>query len=70
MAAITRAIGQLGRRYLVERVLQEKPGLHGRVYLASAGSQHYVLKTVSKTDFKYFQDMFSDLRRSPYIRGP
>ncbi|KAF1950066.1 kinase-like protein [Byssothecium circinans] len=68
MAAITRAVGESGRRYLVERILQEKPGPLGRVYLASAGNQQYVLKSVSKNDFNYFQTMFNDLRRSPYIR--
>lgn len=35
MAAITRVVGQSGRRYLVERVLQQKPGPLGSVYLAS-----------------------------------
>jgi len=37
MASLTRAVGQSGRRYLVERILQEKPRPdgHGRVYLAS-----------------------------------
>jgi hypothetical protein len=35
MATITRAAGQSGRRYLIERLLQEKPGPLGRVYLAS-----------------------------------
>ena len=33
-----------------------------------AGSQQYVLKSVSRIDFQYFQAMFNDLRRSPYIR--
>lgn len=52
----------------MERVLQNKPGPLGRVYLASAGSQRYVLKSVSQPDFKYFQHMFGDLQRSPYVR--
>jgi hypothetical protein len=34
-AALTRAFGQSGRRYLVERILQDKPGNQGRVYLAA-----------------------------------
>ncbi|KAF1840662.1 kinase-like protein [Cucurbitaria berberidis CBS 394.84] len=68
MAAITRAVGQSGRRYVVERLLQDKPGPLGRVYLASAGNQQYVLKSVPKTDFKYFEDMYSNLQKSPYIR--
>ncbi|RMD42378.1 hypothetical protein DV735_g2739, partial [Chaetothyriales sp. CBS 134920] len=63
-----RAVGQSGRRYLVERVLQEKPGPLGRVYLASADGQKYVLKGMPKTEFKYFQDMYTDLQRCPYVR--
>lgn len=35
MAAITRAIDQSGRQYLIEKILQEKLGPLGRVYLAS-----------------------------------
>ncbi|EUC49093.1 hypothetical protein COCMIDRAFT_33564 [Bipolaris oryzae ATCC 44560] len=35
MAAITRAVGQSGHRYLVKILLQEKPGALGRVYLVS-----------------------------------
>jgi hypothetical protein len=35
MATITRAVGQSGRRYTVERILQKKPGPLGHVYLAS-----------------------------------
>ncbi|KAH8712230.1 kinase-like domain-containing protein [Phaeosphaeriaceae sp. PMI808] len=67
-AAITRAVGQSGRRYLVERILQDKPGNQGRVYLAKSGDQKYVLKSVTPRDFEYFQNMFNDLRSSPYIR--
>jgi hypothetical protein len=33
--ALTRAFGQSGRRYLVERILQDKPGNPGRVYLGT-----------------------------------
>lgn len=35
MAVITRAVGQSGRRYLVERILQEKSQPDGCVDLAS-----------------------------------
>jgi hypothetical protein len=34
-AALTRVRGQSGRHYLVERVLQDKPGNQGRVYVAT-----------------------------------
>ncbi|KAF2692015.1 calcium/calmodulin dependent protein kinase [Lentithecium fluviatile CBS 122367] len=68
MTAITRAVGQSGRRYVVERLLQEKPGPLGRVYLVSFGSQQNVLKSVPQNDFKSFQDMFSDLQGSSNIR--
>ncbi|KAF1850517.1 kinase-like protein [Cucurbitaria berberidis CBS 394.84] len=67
-AALTRVLGQSGRRYLVERVLQDKPGNQGRVYLATSGDEKYVLKSVAPHDFKYFKDMFDDLRISPYVR--
>ncbi|KAF2133279.1 kinase-like protein [Dothidotthia symphoricarpi CBS 119687] len=65
MAAVTRIAGLSGRRYIIERVLQDKPGPLGRIYLAS---WQYVLKSVSKNDFKPFQDMFNDLRKCPYVR--
>ncbi|CAA9965777.1 Serine/threonine protein kinase [Pyrenophora teres f. maculata] len=65
-AALTRVLGQSGRRYLVERILQDKPGNQGRVYLATSGHHKYVLKDVAPHDFKYFENMFNDLRSSPY----
>jgi hypothetical protein len=34
-AALTQILGQSGRRYAVERILQDKPGNQGRVYLAT-----------------------------------
>ncbi|KAH7363707.1 kinase-like domain-containing protein [Pyrenochaeta sp. MPI-SDFR-AT-0127] len=67
-SALTRVLGQSGRRYIVERILQDKPGNQGRVYLATSEGQKYILKSVAPHDFKYFEDMFSDLRSSPYIR--
>lgn len=33
-AALTRVLGQSGRHYVVDKILQEKPGNQGRVYLA------------------------------------
>ncbi|KAF2866398.1 kinase-like domain-containing protein [Massariosphaeria phaeospora] len=69
--AVASAVGRSGRRYLVERILQDRSGPLGRVYLASSAagsSQRYVLKSVSKIDFTYLDDMFADLRDSPYIR--
>ncbi|KAF2254365.1 kinase-like protein [Trematosphaeria pertusa] len=66
--ALTRVLGQSGRHYLVERILQDKPGNQGRVYLATSGDHKYVLKSVAPRDFKYFKDMFDDLRSSPYLR--
>ncbi|KAJ8117623.1 hypothetical protein OPT61_g1209 [Boeremia exigua] len=67
-ATLTRVLGQSGRRYLVGRILQDKPGNQGRVYLATSGDHKYVLKCVAPRDFKYFKDMFDDLRSSPYLR--
>ncbi|KAH6622109.1 kinase-like domain-containing protein [Boeremia exigua] len=69
-AALTRAVGQSGRRYLVEQILQDKPGNQGRVYLATSGSQKFVLKSVPPKDFTYFKDMFDDLRYSSCLRVP
>jgi serine/threonine protein kinase len=34
-AALTRVTGQSGRQYFVERLLQDRPSRHGRVYLAT-----------------------------------
>jgi serine/threonine protein kinase len=34
-AALTRVTGQSGRHYFVERLLQDRPSSHGRVYLAT-----------------------------------
>lgn len=34
-AALTKVLGRSGRRYTVEKLLQDKPGNQGRVYLAS-----------------------------------
>ncbi|UPX12663.1 uncharacterized protein EKO05_0003204 [Ascochyta rabiei] len=67
-AALRRVLGQSGRRYLVERILQDKPGNQGRVYLATSGDHKYVLKSVAPRDFFYFKDMFDDLRSSPNLR--
>ncbi|KAF2803431.1 uncharacterized protein BDZ99DRAFT_526780 [Mytilinidion resinicola] len=69
MSALVRAVGQSGRRYVVERILQEKPMPLdlGRVYLAMSGDQKYVLKSVQPKSFQYFQDMFNDIRNSPYF---
>ncbi|KAH9872956.1 hypothetical protein J1614_005351 [Plenodomus biglobosus] len=67
-AALTRVLGQSGRRYIVEKLLQDKPGKQGRVYFATCGDQKYVLKSVAPHDFKYYKGMFDNLRSSPYIR--
>jgi hypothetical protein len=34
-AAITQALGRSGRRYAIDRILQDKPGNQGHVYLAT-----------------------------------
>ncbi|KAF2815025.1 kinase-like protein [Mytilinidion resinicola] len=68
MSALVRAVGQSGRRYVVERILQEKPMPLdlGRVYLATSADQKYVLKSVQPKSFQYFQNMLDDIRTSPY----
>ncbi|KAF2493085.1 kinase-like protein [Lophium mytilinum] len=68
MSALVRAVGQSGRRYVVERILQEKPMFLelGCVYLATSGNQKYILKSVQPKSFRYFRNMFDDIRNSPY----
>ncbi|KAL9119080.1 MAG: hypothetical protein Q9187_004366 [Circinaria calcarea] len=61
-------VGKSGRRYLIERVLQEKVIPPHRVYLANAGNQKFILKDVSQSDFEYYQDMYHSLRSCPYLR--
>jgi serine/threonine protein kinase len=34
----------------------------------SSGDNKYVLKSIALRDFKYFKNMFDDLRSSPYLR--
>ena len=33
-----------------------------------SGNEQFVLKSVAKNDFAYFQRMFRDLRESPHVR--
>ncbi|KAF1851293.1 kinase-like protein [Cucurbitaria berberidis CBS 394.84] len=70
MSATTRAVGQSGRRYLVERILQDKHMPHGlgRVYLALSDNQKYVLKKLSATRYAYLEPLYDDVRSSPYVR--
>ncbi|KAF2272842.1 kinase-like protein [Westerdykella ornata] len=68
MAAITSAIGRSGRRYVVEKILQESRGPYGPVYLASADNKRYVLKDVGSQAFKHLDHMYNDFRASTYVR--
>ncbi|KAH7381392.1 hypothetical protein DE146DRAFT_597995, partial [Phaeosphaeria sp. MPI-PUGE-AT-0046c] len=67
-AALTRVLGRSGCRYVVDRILQDKLGNQGRMYLATSGDHQYVLKSVAPRDSRYFKDMFDDLRSAPYLR--
>ncbi|KAI9678155.1 MAG: hypothetical protein M1817_006100 [Caeruleum heppii] len=61
-------LGRSGCPYIIERVLQEKQNPRRRVYLATAGHKKFILKDVSQCGFKYFQDMYRDLRGCPHLR--
>ncbi|KAF2845688.1 hypothetical protein T440DRAFT_543610 [Plenodomus tracheiphilus IPT5] len=66
-AALTRVLGQSGRRYVVKKIRRDKPGNQRRAYVVTCRSQKYVSKSDAPHDFKYFKDMFDDLRSSPFI---
>ncbi|KAK4983981.1 hypothetical protein LTR50_006891 [Elasticomyces elasticus] len=67
-SATAQLVGQSGRCYLIERVLQEKKFPLRRVYLATAENQKFILKDVPPSSFKYLQDMYHGLRSCPYLR--
>ncbi|KAF2176604.1 kinase-like protein [Zopfia rhizophila CBS 207.26] len=55
-------IGQSGRHYSIERVLQEETFPLRRVYLATAGDQKFILKYIHEVNFKDLQDINNRLR--------
>ncbi|EEP79499.1 predicted protein [Uncinocarpus reesii 1704] len=59
--------GQSGRRYSIEKILQEKELSKLRVYLAVSSGQRFILKEVSGQKFDYYQNIHRELR-SPYLR--
>ncbi|PSS07171.1 hypothetical protein M430DRAFT_23320 [Amorphotheca resinae ATCC 22711] len=65
-------VGQSGRHYHIERVLQEKEFPNGisplRVYIASAENQKFVLKNLFAEDINGCMDMYRSLRSCPYLR--
>ncbi|MCJ1476952.1 hypothetical protein MMC13_005622 [Lambiella insularis] len=60
-------VGQSGRHYLIERVLQSKEFPPAHVYLTICENQKFVVKSVL-VDFKYYQDMQRALDGSRYLR--
>ncbi|KAI4126993.1 MAG: hypothetical protein LQ338_003448 [Usnochroma carphineum] len=60
-------IGQSGHRYLIDRVLQDKGPPFGRVCLATADNQKFVLKDIP-ADFEYYEKMYRNLCGCPYLR--
>lgn len=60
--------GQSGLVYSVERILQERPEISRYVYLAKAGNESFVLKTVSKDNYTYYQDIYERLRSCENLR--
>ncbi|KAL8978782.1 MAG: hypothetical protein Q9177_006310 [Variospora cf. flavescens] len=60
-------VGQSGRRYLIERVLQSKEFPPSNVYLTTCGNQKFVVKNIL-AEFKYYQDMQRALHGSRYLR--
>lgn len=60
--------GQSGLVYSVERILQERPEISRYVYLAKAGNESFVLKTVSKDNYTYYQTIYERLRSCENLR--
>ncbi|KAL8928756.1 MAG: hypothetical protein Q9208_001534 [Pyrenodesmia sp. 3 TL-2023] len=61
-------VGQSGRRYLTERVLQDKGPSLGRVRLATEGSHKFVLKDIPTSEFDYYRGMYRNIHGSHHIR--
>ncbi|MCJ1266416.1 hypothetical protein MMC22_006301 [Lobaria immixta] len=68
MSSITEVVGDSGRLYQIQRVLQEKEPSTGRVYLAIAEEQKFVLKDVPEPEFMHYLDMYRGLGSCSYIR--
>ncbi|MCJ1382836.1 hypothetical protein MMC17_005949 [Xylographa soralifera] len=60
-------VGQSGRHYLIERVLQSKEVPPSHVYLTTCEKQSFVVKTVL-AEFQYYHDMQRALSPSRYLR--
>lgn len=87
-SVMAEVVGESGRRYAIQRILQKREIPSRRIYLAtyakstgraftilvanlyklSAGTQNFVLKQVTRSDFEYFQKMYGNLRACPYVR--
>ncbi|RAK83920.1 calcium/calmodulin dependent protein kinase [Aspergillus costaricaensis CBS 115574] len=55
-------IGQSGRNYKVERILQEEASPPRQVLLATAGDERFILKYIHEVNFEDLQDVNSRLR--------
>ncbi|KAI0908726.1 kinase domain-containing protein [Ustulina deusta] len=63
-------IGVTGRRYLFKELIQERPHV-GRVWLATSGSEEFVLKDIPKSIFSNFNENIQPrLHEHPNIRLP
>ncbi|KAI1502568.1 kinase-like domain-containing protein [Biscogniauxia marginata] len=60
-------VGQSGRVYSIERVLQQKESPSRHVYL---GTYKFVLKNVSESSFVDYQDLYRGLQSCPHLRVP
>ncbi|KAI8945849.1 kinase domain-containing protein [Xylaria longipes] len=70
VSTIGELVGVTGRRYIFKELLQERPRV-GRVWLATSGSEKFVLKDIPKNIFSNFNENIQPrLREHPNIRLP
>ncbi|KAK2759986.1 hypothetical protein FQN54_002722 [Arachnomyces sp. PD_36] len=70
VTAATERVGETGRRYAVERTLQEKQHPTSGVYLATAGNERFILKDVPRSIFEIARGLYQNLDANPYLRLP
>ncbi|MCJ1403429.1 hypothetical protein MMC11_006652 [Xylographa trunciseda] len=61
-------VDQSGRHYLLSQILQEKGNPLGSIYLATSGTENFVLKHVPDSHFSYMRDMYRMLCDKKYLR--
>ncbi|EEQ27303.1 conserved hypothetical protein [Microsporum canis CBS 113480] len=68
MSPGTALVGQSGKCYVIQQILQEKENYPLRVYLAQSESEKFVLKNVA--DFEYLREIYRRVDGDPYLRLP